>query len=230
MEWPAHHRLRRRRRKLRRPRSLPKKRSNSRADDSAEFYLGGPCGRPFHFYPQTSEPALISSMLGNDQRDVVVLFLRAELLNLSNNRVHRALRRKPAIAPQRFNQAPFAEFLLLRVVGFGDAISVKRERVSSAKPALANRAIPFLEDPQHGRRGLEPFQSVIAPEEQSGEMPAIRVAQTPRVVVIFGEEKRGERTVRRIFAKELVHGAQEALRLVHGNGALAAQIRLQICH
>src|SRR6267143_7085532 len=124
MEWLAHRRLQRRRLKRRRPRSLPKKRSNSRADDSAEFYLGGACGRPFHFYPQTSELALVSSMLGNDQRDVVVLFLRAELLNLSNNRVHQALRRNLAIPPQRFNQAPFAEFLILRVVGFGDAISV----------------------------------------------------------------------------------------------------------
>src|SRR6267143_5112836 len=125
MEWLAHRRLQRRRLKRRRPRSLPKKRSNSRADDSAEFYLGGACGRPFHFYPQTSEPALICSMLGNDQRDVVVLFLRAELLNLSNNRVHQALRRRPAIPPQRFDEAPFSEFLFRSVIiGFGDAIRV----------------------------------------------------------------------------------------------------------
>src|SRR5258708_36097911 len=144
MEWPAHRRLRRRRLKLRRPRSLPKKRSNSRADDSAEFYLGGPCGRPFYCYPQTSEPALISSMPGNDQRDVVVLFLRAELLNLSNNRVHQALRRRPAIPPQRFDEAPFSEFLILRVVGFGDPIRVYRQRVPPPELALPNRAIPFL--------------------------------------------------------------------------------------
>src|SRR6267378_7262470 len=137
MAWPAHRRPRRRRLKLRQPRSLPKKRSNPRTDDSAEFWFGRPGGRPLYFYPLTSEPVPNSSMFGNDQRDVVVLFLRAELLNLSNNRVHQALRRKPAIPPQRFNQAPFAEFLLLRVVGFGDAVSVKGQRVSRAKPALA---------------------------------------------------------------------------------------------
>ena len=112
-------------------------------------------------------------MLRNDQRDVVVLFLGAELLNLGNNRVHRALRRKPAIPPQRFDEALLSELLLLRVVGFGYAVSVKRQRVSGAEPALSNRAIPFSEDPQHGCRGLEPLQSVVAAEKETGETEAV---------------------------------------------------------
>src|ERR1700674_564257 len=123
MAWRAHRRHRRHR-QLRRRRSLPKKRSNPRTDDSAELVWAARAVALFISTRKTSEPALISSMLGDDQRDVVVLFLRAELLNLGNNRVHQALRRKPAIPPQRINQAPFAEFLILRVVRFRDAVSV----------------------------------------------------------------------------------------------------------
>src|ERR1039458_9030614 len=61
-------------------------------------------------------------------------------------------------------------------------------------------------------------------------MPTIRVTQAPRLVVVFGEEERGVGAVRCVFVEELVDRAQEALRLIQGNGALAAQIRLQIGH
>src|ERR1700694_4600535 len=61
-------------------------------------------------------------------------------------------------------------------------------------------------------------------------MATICVAQAACSAVVFGEEERGEGAIRSIFAEELVHGAQEALRLVQGNCALAAQIGLQIGH
>src|SRR6266699_2155559 len=59
-------------------------------------------------------------------------------------------------------------------------------------------------------------------------MAAIGVTQAAGVVVIFGEEESSESAVGRIFAEELIHGTQEALRLIEGDGALAAQIGLQI--
>ena len=61
-------------------------------------------------------------------------------------------------------------------------------------------------------------------------MPTIRVAQASRFIVIFRKEERGISAVDRIRIKELVHGAQEALRFVQSDGALAAQVRLQISH
>src|SRR5712664_1812750 len=61
-------------------------------------------------------------------------------------------------------------------------------------------------------------------------MAAIGVTQAACGVIVFGEEESGEGAVRRIVAKELVHGAQEALWLVESDGALAAQIGLKIGH
>src|ERR1039457_6451474 len=61
-------------------------------------------------------------------------------------------------------------------------------------------------------------------------MPTIRVTQAPRLVVVFGEEERGVGAVRWVFVEELGDRAQEAWRRTQGNGALAAQIRLQIGH
>src|SRR5258705_11053835 len=112
MAWPAHRRHRRHR-QLRRPRSLPKKRSNSWRTIRGILIWAARVAAFFISTRKTSKPALISSMLGNNQRDVVVLLLRAELLNLSNNRIHQPLGRKPAISLQRFNEAPSTEFLHL---------------------------------------------------------------------------------------------------------------------
>src|SRR6266849_2378185 len=78
--------------------------------------------------------------------------------------------------------------------------------------------------------GVVGFGDAIAVEEKAGEMAAIGVAQVARGVVVFGKEESGERAVGRIVAKELIHGAHKALRLVQSEGALAAQVGLEIGH
>ena len=98
------------------------------------------------------------------------------------------------------------------------------------RAALANGAVPIFEKPQDGGGGIEAFQSVVAAEEKGAKMPAIGIAQAAGAVIIFGEEESGVGAVGGIFEKELVDGAQEMLRLIESDGALAAQIRLQIGH
>src|SRR6266851_1473930 len=134
------------------------------------------------------------------------------------------------MALQGFDEALFAELFVVGVVGFGDAVGVEDQHITCAKLALSNRAIPILENTQHGGGGVEALHGVIAAKEQAREMAAIGVTQVANGVVVFGEEECGEGAVRRVVAEELVHGTQKALRLIQSDGALAAQIGLQIGH
>ncbi len=61
-------------------------------------------------------------------------------------------------------------------------------------------------------------------------MAAVDVANAPGKFVVFGEEKGGERAAGRVFAEELIDGTEKVLRVVPRNGALAAEIGLQVGH
>src|SRR5204863_10089927 len=100
----------------------------------------------------------------------------------------------------------------------------------SVELTFSDFAIRVLDDSQYRGGGVKPLHGVIAVEEKSGEMAAIGVTQAAGSVVIFGEEERGERAVRRVIAEKLVHRAEEALRLLQSKGALAATICLQMGH
>src|SRR5258708_9010376 len=129
---------------------------------------------------------------------------------------------------QGFDQALFAELLFGGVIGFGDAVGVESESVTQTKLTFSNFAIPILEDSQHRGGGLEALDGVIAVEQKSGGMAAIGIAQAACRVVVFGEEKGGEGAVGSVVAKELVHGAQEALRLLQNHGTLPPRLAFHI--
>src|ERR1700674_874463 len=61
-------------------------------------------------------------------------------------------------------------------------------------------------------------------------MATVGVAEQAYGVVIFGEEKRGEGAVGGVFAEELIHGAQDMIGLLPGDGAETAKIGLQVGH
>src|SRR2546425_6162020 len=135
-------------------------------------------------------------------------FMSAELFDFINNRPKHVLWTQFPIPPQRFDQTLLSEFLFGIVKGFSYPVSVERQRVSGEEWGFRYGAIPLFEEPQYRARGLEPFNGVIASEKKSGEVPAIRVAQAPRVVVIFGEEEGCVSGVGRILVKELIHRSQ----------------------
>src|SRR6266496_1231548 len=116
--------------------------------------------------------------------------MRAELLYFINDLPKQDLRRQFPMPPQRSNQTLLSEFLFGIVEGFSYPIGVERKRIPGEEFGSLYRAIPFFEDPQYGACGMEPFDGVVAPNEKSGDMPAIGVAQTPRCIVIFGKEER----------------------------------------
>src|SRR5712671_1553167 len=131
---------------------------------------------------------------------------------------------------QGFDEALFAELFVSGIVGFGDAVGIEGKGVTRAELALSNLAIPILENTQHRGGGLEALYCVIAVQQKSGEMAAIGVKQAASGVVVFAEKEGGERAVGSVVAEELVHGTEEALGLIESDGALAAQIGLQIGH
>src|SRR5256885_190984 len=61
-------------------------------------------------------------------------------------------------------------------------------------------------------------------------MSTVGVAQALRRVIIFGEEQSCVRVVGGILIKQLIHRSQQPLRVVPGNGTLAAEVRLQVGH
>lgn len=84
-------------------------------------------------------------------------------------------------------QVLFAELLSSAVERFAHAVSVECRRVSREELQFPYRAIPVFKQSEYSGRG-EPLKSVVVPEEKSRPMPAIREAQTPRVVVVFGKK------------------------------------------
>src|SRR5689334_20438046 len=104
---------------------------------------------------------------------------------------------------------------------------------------LANGAIPLLESPEDGARGIEPLQFVIAPDENGRGMAAIRVVLWLRPIVVFGEKESSVRGIGCVFAKESIYRYQESLRLLQSERregtapvgcALIPEVRLQISH
>ena len=131
---------------------------------------------------------------------------------------------------QGFDEALFAELFVGGVVGLGDAVGVEGEGIALAEPGFSNFAIPILENAQNGGGGVEALHGAIVVEQKRREMAAVGVTETACGVVVLSEEQGGESAVGSVIAKELVHGAQEALRLIESDGALATEIGLQIGH
>ena len=169
-------------------------------------------------------------MFGDDEGDVVVLLVRAEALDFFDDAGQGRLGRVFAVAQEGVDEALFTELFVSGVAGFGYAVGVKSERVATGKVAFANGAIPVLEYAEHGGCGVEALDGAIAAKHQTGKMAAIGKTQAACGVVIFAKEESGESAVGGVVAKEVVYGAHEALGLIESDGALAAEIGLQIGH
>ena len=61
-------------------------------------------------------------------------------------------------------------------------------------------------------------------------MATVRVAQIPGARINIGEEEGRVRMIGGVFKQQVVHRFQKSLRIVGRDGALAAQVGLQIGH
>src|SRR5215469_5452753 len=167
---------------------------------------------------------------GDYEGYVVVLLARAELVDFVDYGGEQVVGRKGAVAAECGGETLFAEFIAGFVEGLGDAVGVKRENVASRKLDFADFAVPVLKRTDNRGGGFEARKRIVAAQQQRGKVAAVGVTQPTGGVVVFSEKQCGERTVGRVVAKKLVHGAQHALRLVHGDGALAPKIGLEVGH
>ena len=173
---------------------------------------------------------VVAAMFGDDEGDVVVLLVGAEALDFFNDGSQGRLAGGFAMPLEGVDEALFTELLVGGVIGFGYTVGVKSKGVATGQVAFAYGAIPILEDTEDSGGGVEALDGAIAAKHQAGEMAAIGIAQAASGVVIFAKEESGERAVGGVVAKEMVHGAHEALGLIESDGALAAKIGLQIGH
>lgn len=128
------------------------------------------------------------------------------------------------------NEAAFAKFFVLVVESFGDAIGIERQSIARVKGAFADFAIPFSEDAKDSGGGLKAIQGAVAAQDQRGKVTAIGVAKAAGRNVVIRIEKSSEGSVGRVLGEQLVDGLKKALGLVERNGALAAEIGLEIGH
>src|SRR5579883_570468 len=167
---------------------------------------------------------------GGDERDVVVLLVRTVPAHVGDDGGEQIAGRKRAVATEGIDQALFAEFFERGIERLGDAVGVKDEGVARLQLALADFAVPLLKGAEDGGRGMQGFDPGICPKHEAAQVAAIRIADAAGSVVILGEKERGEGSVGRVFEEKPVDSAQQTQRIIAVDGALAAQIRLEIGH
>ena len=100
-------------------------------------------------------------MLGDDEGDVVVLFVGTEALDFLNNSSERGLATQFAMTLQGFDKALFAKLFVAGVICFGYAVCVERERIAWAELTFSNLAVPMLKDPEDGSSSVKTLDGVI---------------------------------------------------------------------
>jgi hypothetical protein len=159
-----------------------------------------------------------------------VLFVGRELADVGDDILEEGLAGLGAVAEEGFDEASFAVFVACVVEGLGDAVGIENESVARMDGYLAQFAVPLFEDAEDGGGGLEAVDGIVAAQNECGRMAAINVAEPTAGNMVVGEEERGEGAVGRVLREELVDDAKNVFQAIVRDGALAAQIGLEIGH
>jgi hypothetical protein len=124
-----------------------------------------------------------------------VLLVGAEGAHLLEQRAQEGLGGAGAITTKRRHQPLFAVLLAGLVEGLGHPVGVEGEDVVGFEPALPHVALPFREEPEHGRGGGQPLDLPVVAHHEGRQVAAVDVAQVPGLIVVVGEEKAREGAV-----------------------------------
>ena len=67
---------------------------------------------------------------------------------------------------------------------------------------------------------------VIAAKKKGAIVSAVRIAEAPGMIIVFGEEERGLGAISSVFVEQLIHRLQKSLRMLESDCTLASQVRL----
>ena len=106
--------------------------------------------------------------IDDDQRNVILLFIRTEPPDLLNNRTNQGLRRKLAIPTQRSNQTLLSKFFSAIVRRFSYAIRVKHEYISG-------KELPFFKRAENWEAGADATHGTGGPlcTSKTADMPLL---------------------------------------------------------
>ena len=108
---------------------------------------------------------MLLAAFGEDQGDVVVLLLGAEVEDFVDHGGERGLRGECAMAAEGVEKARLAEFFAIAVEGFGDAVGVEGENIAGGDLALPDFAIPLFENAEDRGGGAEAGHAAVIAEE-----------------------------------------------------------------
>lgn len=96
-----------------------------------------------------------------------MLFTRAELLDVLDDRGEDRVGLERSVAPEAFDEAAFAELFFVLVEGFSDAIGKESEDVAGSELAFDGLRAPLLEEPEDGGRGVEILDVPVVAQEDA---------------------------------------------------------------
>ena len=97
-----------------------------------------------------------------------MLLLWTEAADFFDDRSEQGWCSQLSVAAQCLDEALLSELLLFIVEGFGDAVGVENQGVAGGEVAFPDLALPTIEQADHRAGGIQGFEAVIAPENESG--------------------------------------------------------------
>ncbi len=172
----------------------------------------------------------IGSASGEYQCDVILLVARAQGAYFVRDSFYGSLAGLVAIMAKPLNQVSLTKLFTTVIYGFGNAIRVKGEQVSRRECDIGELALPILEKTYQSCCGVEPAHGVVRAQNKAREMAAVSVMKAACFCVVVSEKQRGVSAFDGIPVEQLVDRTQKEFRLRQDEGALAAQVGLQIGH
>src|SRR5262249_16349914 len=112
--------------------------------------------------------ALIGAALGDNERDVVVLFMRTVAPHFIDYGCHQKMLGQTAVNTEAVQQTFFPELVALQTARLRHSIGIQRQCVSREQSRLSDQAVPSWKASEHSSGGFEPLDAATCTHEKCG--------------------------------------------------------------